>query len=37
MKNTETLLDASKEVSLEENVENYVYVHISSPECVTKS
>jgi hypothetical protein len=33
----ETLTDASKEVSLEINVEkNQVYVAISSPECRSK-
>jgi hypothetical protein len=36
-KNTETLIDASKEVGLEINVENQVYVAISSPECRSKS
>jgi hypothetical protein len=34
-KNTETLIDASKKVGLEINVEKtkYVYTTISSPEC----
>jgi hypothetical protein len=37
-KKTETLIDASKEVGLEINVEeNQVYVAISSPECRSKS
>jgi hypothetical protein len=36
-KNTEVLLDASKEVSLEVNTKNQVYVHGSSPDCGTKS
>jgi predicted RND superfamily exporter protein len=36
-KNTEILIDASKEVGLEINVENSVYVAVSSPECRSKS
>jgi hypothetical protein len=32
----ETLIDASKEVGLEINRENYVYVAVSSPECRAK-
>jgi hypothetical protein len=38
-KNTETLVDASKEVGLEVNTEKtkYMYVDILSPECRTKS
>jgi len=32
-KNTETLLDASKENDLEVNAENTKHVHVSSPEC----
>jgi hypothetical protein len=36
-KSTETVIDASKEVRLEMNVENSVYVAISSPECKSKS
>jgi ABC-type siderophore export system fused ATPase/permease subunit len=36
-KNTQTLTDASKEVDLEVNRENEVYVDISSPECRAKS
>jgi hypothetical protein len=35
-KNTETLIDASKEVGLEKT-KYYVYVAISSPECRSKS
>jgi hypothetical protein len=37
-KNTETLIDASKVLSLEINMEKtkYVYVAISSPECRSK-
>jgi hypothetical protein len=36
-KNTETLIDASKEVGLEINVDKTKYVAISSPECRSKS
>jgi hypothetical protein len=36
-KNTEVLTDASKEVGLEENRENQVYVNASSPESRAKS
>jgi hypothetical protein len=36
-KNMETLIDASKEVGLEVNTENKVYVAVSSPECRAKS
>jgi hypothetical protein len=35
--NTEALVDASKEVGLEINRENQVYVDISPPECRAKS
>jgi hypothetical protein len=36
-KNAETLIDASKEVGLEINVEKTKYVAISSPECRSES
>jgi hypothetical protein len=36
-KNTQTLIDASKEVGLEVNRENEVYVGVSGPECRPKS
>jgi hypothetical protein len=36
-KNTETLTDASKQVGLEINRENQVYVDISSPDYRSKS
>jgi hypothetical protein len=36
-KNTETLIDASKEVGLEINVEETKYMLLSSPECRSKS
>jgi hypothetical protein len=36
-KNTETLIDASKEVGLEINVEKTKYMLLSSPECRSKS
>jgi hypothetical protein len=36
-KYTETLTDASKEVGLEANRENQVYVGVSGPECRPKS
>jgi hypothetical protein len=36
-KNTETLIDSTKEVGLEINVEKKEYVAISSPECRSKS
>jgi hypothetical protein len=36
-KNTGTLIDASKEVGLEVNLEKYVYVGVSGPECRPKS
>jgi hypothetical protein len=37
VKNTQTLLDASKEAGLEENGENYIYAHASSPQFRTCS
>jgi hypothetical protein len=33
----EILIDARKEVALEVNTENYVYVAVSLPECMAKS
>jgi hypothetical protein len=36
-KNTETLIDVSKEVGLQVNRENEVYVGVSGPECRPKS
>jgi hypothetical protein len=36
-KNTETLIDATKEAGLEVNRENEVYVAASSPKCKEKS
>jgi hypothetical protein len=36
-KNTETLIDARKEFALEVNMENLVYVAVSSPKCRGKS
>jgi hypothetical protein len=36
-KNTETLIDCSKEVGLEINVEKKIYVAVSSLECRSKS
>jgi hypothetical protein len=36
-RNTETLIDASKEVGLEVNAEKTNYVAVSSPECRSKS
>jgi hypothetical protein len=35
-KNTENLIDASREVGLEINRENYVYIDVLSPECRSK-
>jgi hypothetical protein len=32
-KNTEALIDATKEVGLELNAENKIYVNVMSPEC----
>jgi hypothetical protein len=36
-KNTGTLIDASKEVGLEINIEKKVYVGVLGPECRPKS
>jgi hypothetical protein len=36
-KNTETLIDASKEVGLEVNIEKTKYMFVSLPECRSKS
>jgi hypothetical protein len=36
-KNTETLIDGSKEVGLEINIEKSKYMLLSSPECRSKS
>jgi hypothetical protein len=35
--NTQTSVDGSKEIGLEVNTENYVYVGIFSPKCRAKS
>jgi hypothetical protein len=36
-KNTETLIDASKEVGLEVNIEKQSIIGVSGPECRAKS
>jgi hypothetical protein len=36
-KNTQTLIDASKEIGLEVNTEKTKYMSVSSPKCRAKS
>jgi hypothetical protein len=36
-KNTQTLIDASKEIGVEVNTEKTIYIAVSSPKCRAKS